>query len=152
MASITLFQAPQYDQMNPTLSFLLVGFGLPGMLVMMQLAQLAPQVLASRHTKQFLDIPGGRGLVALALGIELLGITECANAVKLLVERCCCAAQVVSQWKPIDSHPSDIEDGGDEAKRLRMEDGTDDSSKVPSTATATTNPLLVASASESVGK
>ena len=32
------------DAMDPTVSFLLVGLGLPGMLVMMQLAQLAPQV------------------------------------------------------------------------------------------------------------
>ena len=64
-----------YDSsaMDPTLSFLLVGLGLPGMLVMMQLAQLAPQVLASRHTKQFFNIPFAALLVGLALLIELFG-------------------------------------------------------------------------------
>ena len=157
MASITLYQADVYDRMNPTLAFLLVGFGLPGMLVMMQLAQLAPQVLASRHTKQFLDITGGRALVRVALGIELLGITECANAVRLLVERCCCAAK--SQFARVPSTPFvtsepawkavDVEDGegvrgrGGSHASYSNKEGVSAATATPTaTATATMNPLL----------
>ena len=176
MASITLFQAPLYDRMNPTLAFLLVGFGLPGMLVMMQVAQLAPQVLASRHTKQFLDIPGGRALVRLALTIELLGITECANAVKLLIERCCCGSRVQfgggsrPAWKAVESHPRDVEDGAEAesavaavatvaavaavaavAKKAGGTSGRGVSGATASSA-ETMNPLLTKSASWLVGK
>ena len=168
MASITLFQADVYDRMSPPLSFLLVGFGLPGMLVMMQLAQLAPQVLASRHTQQFLDIPGGQTLVRIALGIELLGITECANAVRLLVEwGCCasstrfmrvpstpCAASSEQAWKAVAVHPSDVEDGAVAGgKHEGIESGSSEggaastpTAAATATATVTMNPLLNRSA------
>ena len=157
MASITLFQADVYDRMNPTLAFLLVGFGLPGMLVMMQLAQLAPQVLASRHTKQFLDIPGGRTIVRVALGIELLGITECANAVCLLVEWCCCTSTFTRvsssshltslsmsmssserSWQEMDTPLYDVED---RAQSGRSGCTTDSLASSPRSTTVTMNPI-----------
>jgi hypothetical protein len=42
IATITLFEA--YENLYPALYFILVGLGIPGMLVTMQVAQLAPQV------------------------------------------------------------------------------------------------------------
>jgi hypothetical protein len=42
ISTITLFEA--YENLNPALYFILVGLGLPGMLVTMQVARMAPQV------------------------------------------------------------------------------------------------------------
>jgi len=58
------------------------------MLVTMQVAQLAPQVLGSAHTGAFLRLPGALGVVYLALGVELLGLTQCAFLLKGLVSLC----------------------------------------------------------------
>ena len=63
---------------NGVLGFLLVGLGLPGMLATMQLAQLAPQVLAGRNDRAFLGLPLAAMLVRVALCIEKLGLTRSA--------------------------------------------------------------------------
>ena len=63
---------------NGVLGFLLVGLGLPGMLATMQLAQLAPQVLAGRNDRAFLGLPLAALLVRFALCIEKLGLTRSA--------------------------------------------------------------------------
>jgi len=63
---------------NGLVGFLLVGLGLPAMLATMQLAQLAPQVLAGRDARAFLSLPLASLLVRLALCVEKLGLTRSA--------------------------------------------------------------------------
>lgn len=85
IAQITFFTTG-HETLNPVLYYLLVGLGIPGMLVTMQLAQLAPQILANRHPKQFLALPGAGLLVRIALLIEQLGLTRCAFVLRNTVE------------------------------------------------------------------
>lgn len=89
IANITLFDK-YYGMMSPSLFFLLVGLGIPGMLVTMQVAQLAPQVLASNHTGAFLRLPSASMVVYAALAIECLGLTQCAYLVQSVVQGCVC--------------------------------------------------------------
>lgn len=63
---------------NGLVGFLLVGLGLPAMLATMQLAQLAPQVLAGRDPRAFLSLPLASLLVRFALCVEKLGLTRSA--------------------------------------------------------------------------
>ena len=86
VASITHFTSCDALRLNYTQCLFLVGLGLPGMLVTMQLAQLAPQVLASKNNKSFLQLPGAFCLVYFALAIELLGITEFAFLFRRAIE------------------------------------------------------------------
>jgi uncharacterized protein YqhQ len=83
VANLTLFAG--YES-NPLWYFLLVVLNLPGMLLTMQLCQLAPQVLASGQSKKMLRLPLGSLLIRLALAVEKLGITECAFVVIRLIE------------------------------------------------------------------
>jgi hypothetical protein len=71
-----------YGELHNFAYYLLVGLGLPAMLVTMQLVQLAPQVLANRHPKALLNLPGSWALVGLALLVEKVGLTRCAYVLR----------------------------------------------------------------------
>jgi hypothetical protein len=58
--------------------YILIIIGFPGIMVLLQLAQLIPQLIAENHSVKFLGIPGAYYLVRLALCIEKLGITDYA--------------------------------------------------------------------------
>jgi len=71
------------------INFLLIKLNLPSMLVMMQLSQLAPQVLANSYIKSFLSLIGANLIVTISLYIEVLGLTQASYVLRALVERTC---------------------------------------------------------------
>lgn len=75
VAQITHFGLLPMSGFPPVVKFLLVGFGLPAVLVLLQFSQLAPQLLAESNNDTFLSLPGAFLLVYVALTIEKLGIT-----------------------------------------------------------------------------
>lgn len=85
IAQITFFSTG-HETLSPILYYILIGLGLPGMLLTIQLAQLAPQIIASRHPRRFLALPGARSLVRLGLLIDQLGFTRCAFVLRSTVE------------------------------------------------------------------
>lgn len=89
ISNITRFHSVIYDDMPSFFYFVIIQLNLPSMLVMMQLAQLAPQVLANKHIKQFLNLIGGNLLVLIALHIEVLGLTQASYVFRAFIERTC---------------------------------------------------------------
>jgi hypothetical protein len=75
VAQITHFGLLPMTGFPPFLKFILVGFSLPAVLVMLQFSQLAPQLLAESNNDAFLSLPGAFSLVYAALTIEKLGVT-----------------------------------------------------------------------------
>lgn len=63
----------------PTILYdLVIVTGLPGVLVLLQFAQLAPQLLGEENNMRFMNLVGGYSLVNIALAIENIGITDFA--------------------------------------------------------------------------
>ena len=89
ISNITRFQSPMYAEMPVLFNFLLLKLNLPSMLVMMQLAQLSPQVLANSHIKSFLSLVGANLIVIISLYIEVLGLTQASYVFRALIERTC---------------------------------------------------------------
>ena len=61
---------------DSVLKFLLIGVDLPMILILLVFAQLAPQLLAEKHTDSFLALWGAYAVVSAALLVEGLGITQ----------------------------------------------------------------------------
>ena len=76
IASITHFGYYPIGILSPTVDFLLTGFGLPVVIILLQFSQLTPQLLAEKFGSMFLKLPGSMQMVQLALFIELFGITS----------------------------------------------------------------------------
>ena len=76
---------------DPVLYFLVVNVGLPGILTLLQFAQLTPQLLAEAHSEVFLRLPGGFLLVSCAFAVEQLGITQITTVAVAAMETICCA-------------------------------------------------------------
>ena len=89
ISNITRFHSPMYAKMPVLINFLLIKLNLPSMLVMMQLAQLAPQVLANSYIKSFLSLIGANLIVIISLYIEVLGLTQASYVLRALIERTC---------------------------------------------------------------
>ena len=89
ISNITRFHSEMYEKMPVLINFLLIKLNLPSMLVMMQLSQLAPQVLANSYIKSFLSLIGANLIVKLSLYIEVLGLTQASYVLRALIERTC---------------------------------------------------------------
>jgi hypothetical protein len=85
VAQITHFSGSMlgFITSNPALDFLLIGVDMPVILLLLVFGQLAPQLLADKHQRTFLELWGSYALVYSALLVESLGI---AQATFLLVE------------------------------------------------------------------
>ena len=89
VAQITHFgRTPVWS--DPVLYFVVVIVGLPGILTLLQFAQLTPQLLAEAHSEVFLQLPGGFLLVSCALAVEQLGITQITTVAVAAMEALCC--------------------------------------------------------------
>jgi hypothetical protein len=88
LANVTLFKGWEY--LPDEIYIPLIALGLPGMIVTMQCFKLAPQIIASRHNKAFLKLPGTYLFVLFALCIEKLGFTKPAFLLKHLIQRFVC--------------------------------------------------------------
>jgi hypothetical protein len=106
IASITRFHSNIYNDMPSFFYFLIIQLNLPSMLVMMQLAQLAPQVLANKHLKQFLNLIGSNLLVLIALHIEVLGLTQASYVFRVFIERTC-FCNTSNQFDPLPETDND---------------------------------------------
>ena len=62
--------------MSSTAYIMLVGLGLPGMLILLQFAQLTPQLAAESDGVGFMNKRGCFALAYVALAIEKLGLTS----------------------------------------------------------------------------
>eukprot|EP01036_Dinobryon_divergens_P024224 gene24224-32655_t len=89
VAQITHFgRTPVWS--DPVLYFIVVIVGLPGILTLLQFAQLTPQLLAEAHSEVFLRLPGGFLLVSCAFAVEQLGITQITTVAVTAMEALCC--------------------------------------------------------------
>mmetsp|Transcript_22127 Transcript_22127/g.37466 ORF Transcript_22127/g.37466 Transcript_22127/m.37466 type:complete len:620 (+) Transcript_22127:270-2129(+) len=75
-AQLTHFSRFPADHLPSYLYYPLVTIGLPGILVLLQFAQLAPQLLAEEKNVPFLGMRGAYVLTKVALAVESLGITN----------------------------------------------------------------------------
>lgn len=73
--------------------FLLVSLGLPGMLLLLMLSQLTPQLVAESDGLAFMSKKGNYSVAYVALCIEKLGLTSFAWVLFALVEKLACQSQ-----------------------------------------------------------
>lgn len=84
ISNVYLFKS--YEYLDDFSHFCLIGLGLPGMLVTMQLVQLAPQVLSGQFMREFLNLPCASSLVYFAVLVEKLGLTQSAYLITELFQ------------------------------------------------------------------
>ena len=89
MSNITLFHFENNNIFPSVIYFIIVNLNIPSMLVLMQLSQLSPQVLANKHIKQFLNLIGSNLLVLIALQIEIFGLTQASYVLRTFCEKIC---------------------------------------------------------------
>lgn len=70
--------------------FLVVEAGLPGVLILLQFAQLAPQLLAEQNSIPFMNLPGNYLLALWTLQLEKLGIVNFTWLFYRVIEGCVC--------------------------------------------------------------
>lgn len=70
----------------PALYFPVITVGIPGIVILLQLAQLAPQLVAEKNPTYFMNMIGCYSLAYTALCIESVGITDAAWVVYKTVE------------------------------------------------------------------
>lgn len=90
VAQVTSFNKFPKDLLDPVSYALLIDVGLPGILVLLQFAQLCPQLLAESHGKSFMSLRGGYSLVYGALMIEKFGLTSFVWLLYVGMDRFCC--------------------------------------------------------------
>ena len=77
ISNITQLSNYPSNQMAPFLFTFIITFGLPGVLMFVQFAQLAPQLIADEYNIDFMNMRGSYSIIYTALCIESLGITNC---------------------------------------------------------------------------
>jgi hypothetical protein len=90
----------------PALYFPVITVGIPGVLILLQFAQLAPQLVAEKSPIRFLDMIGCYTLAYVALCIESVGVTEAAWVVYKAVE---VSTQPIAEKPPL-SRPPDTQE------------------------------------------
>eukprot|EP00603_Paraphysomonas_imperforata_P002008 CAMPEP_0114427034 /NCGR_PEP_ID=MMETSP0103-20121206/8126_1 /TAXON_ID=37642 ORGANISM="Paraphysomonas imperforata, Strain PA2" /NCGR_SAMPLE_ID=MMETSP0103 /ASSEMBLY_ACC=CAM_ASM_000201 /LENGTH=503 /DNA_ID=CAMNT_0001596055 /DNA_START=273 /DNA_END=1784 /DNA_ORIENTATION=+ len=75
-AHLTHFVHMNRENFNSATYFLIVEAGLPGVLILLQFAQLTPQLLAEQNSIPFMNIPGNYLLSVWTLQLEKLGIVN----------------------------------------------------------------------------
>jgi hypothetical protein len=89
-AHFTHFVHLNRDNYNAVAYFLIVEAGLPGVLILLQFAQLTPQLLAEQNSIPFMNIPGNYLLSLWTLQLEKLGIVNFTWVFYGVIESCVC--------------------------------------------------------------
>lgn len=108
MSNITLFHF-ENNTMPSVIYFIVVNLNIPSMLILMQLSQLTPQVLANKYIKKFLSLLGSNVLVLLALQIEIFGLTQAAYVLRSFCEKSCFLNSFKQPFSPVPDN-EDIEE------------------------------------------
>lgn len=90
IAQLTHFERLNRDNFPNGLYFLIVTAGIPGVLILLQFAQLTPQLLAQQNNVPFLNLPGGYMLVLWTLALESLGVVNFTWIMYFVVDRIFC--------------------------------------------------------------
>lgn len=90
VAQLTHFSGFPKNLLPDYVYFPVIVAGIPGVLLLLQFAQLAPQLLAETHSMKFMNLRGSFSLVYIALCIENVGITEFAWVLYNVVSFFCC--------------------------------------------------------------
>ena len=76
IASLTHFVGLKEESLPYGLYFIIVTAGLPGVMILLQVAQLTPQLLAEQNNIAFINLPGCYLLARWALLVESFGIVN----------------------------------------------------------------------------
>ena len=90
IAQLTHFERLNPDNFGKGLYFLIVVVGIPGVLILLQFAQLTPQLLAQQNNVAFLNLPGAYLLVLWTMAVESLGLVNFTWIMYFLVDRTIC--------------------------------------------------------------
>lgn len=77
ISNITQLNHFPTNKLDSFLYACIITFGLPGVLIFVQFAQLAPQLIADEYKIDFMNMRGSYCIIYLALCVESLGITNC---------------------------------------------------------------------------
>lgn len=129
VAQVTSFNKFPTDLLDPVSYALLIDVGLPGILVLLQFAQLCPQLLAESHGMSFMSLRGGYSLVYGALMIEKFGLTSFVWLLYVGMDRFCCKRPPTEHENSTVNNAS-VESGRQKklfSKTKRSENTSDDS-------------------------
>lgn len=87
IAQITNFSGLPTEDIDGGLYGLLVNVGLPGILAMLQFAQLCPQLLSEEFSMAFMNLPGCFSLMCTSMVIEKLGLISFVWLLLAVVEK-----------------------------------------------------------------
>eukprot|EP00602_Paraphysomonas_sp_CaronLab_P003171 CAMPEP_0185039316 /NCGR_PEP_ID=MMETSP1103-20130426/36053_1 /TAXON_ID=36769 /ORGANISM="Paraphysomonas bandaiensis, Strain Caron Lab Isolate" /LENGTH=532 /DNA_ID=CAMNT_0027578157 /DNA_START=126 /DNA_END=1724 /DNA_ORIENTATION=+ len=90
IAALTHFENLNRDNFPGGLYFIVVTAGLPGVLILLQIAQLTPQLLAQQNSILFLNLPGSYLLVLWTLAVESLGIVNFTWVLYFAIDKLLC--------------------------------------------------------------
>lgn len=90
IAQLTHFEGLHKENFPGGLYFVVVTAGIPGVLILLQFAQLTPQLLAQQNSIPFLNLPGAYVLVLWTLGVESLGLVNFTWIVYFFVDKFMC--------------------------------------------------------------
>ena len=129
IASLTHFIGLNEDQMPYGLYFILVTAGLPGVMILLQVAQLTPQLLAEQNNIAFINLPGSYVLAKWALFVESFGIVNVTWLIYYALDKVLCRSNLNSMASTDDYDQLDTS-GGSGLLSLCYE--SEDSSEVSS--------------------
>ena len=117
VAQLTHFSGFPSDLLPSFLYYLIIVVGLPGVLVLLQFAQLTPQLLAEKNSSSFMNMRGGYSVVYTALAIEKLGLTDFSWVLYAFINNGFCAFFAISASPTSSSgqksNPTADDGGGD---------------------------------------
>lgn len=102
IASLTHFIGLNEDQMPYGLYFILVTAGLPGVMILLQVAQLTPQLLAEQNNIAFINLPGSYMLAKWALFVESFGIVNVTWLIYFALDKILCRSSNMSSTDDYD--------------------------------------------------
>jgi hypothetical protein len=155
IASLTHFIGLNEYQMPYGLYFILVTAGLPGVMILLQVAQLTPQLLAEENNIAFINLPGSYVLAKWALFVESFGIVNVTWLIYYALDKTLCRRPLnMSSYDQLDSsgagllslcYESDSTDMSSASEHSRSMNGTIEVTSITGDKKRNDNPLLARS-------
>lgn len=112
IASLTHFIGLNEDYMPFGLYFIVVTAGLPGVMILLQVAQLTPQLLAEENNVAFINLPGSYVLAQWALFVESFGIVNVTWILYHVVDKLLCRSNSPAADGSYDQLDTDMSSNG----------------------------------------
>ena len=110
IASLTHFVGLHEESMPYGLYYIIVTAGLPGVMILLQVAQLTPQLLAEQNNIAFINLPGCYILAKWALFVESFGILNVTWMFYYTIDKLVCRrkSRLTTSYDQLDSSSSGL--------------------------------------------